>query len=96
MLLHPLISQNAKSRRFKPRLGQCVFERFCCMLMYIPFFKENYDDMLSQHIKKLKKIKIIMIFVDKKIQTKNFAKSTGAAIYDCQIFFKCLFILTFS
>ena len=26
-----------------------------------------------------------MIFVDKKIQTKNFAKSTGAAIYDCQI-----------
>ena len=26
-----------------------------------------------------------MIFVDKKIQTKNFAKSTGAAIYHCQI-----------
>jgi len=26
-----------------------------------------------------------MIFVDKKIQTKNFAKSTGAAIYGCQI-----------
>ena len=53
--------------------------------MYVPFFKENYDDVLSQHIKKFKKIKIIMIFVDKKIQTKNFAKSTGAAIYDCQI-----------
>ena len=49
--------------------------------MYVPFFKENYDDVLSQHIKKIKKIKIIMIFVDKKIQTKNFAKSTGAAIY---------------
>ena len=26
-----------------------------------------------------------MIFVDKKIQTKNFAKSTGAAIYHCKI-----------
>ena len=26
-----------------------------------------------------------MIFVDKKIQTKNFAKSTGAAIFDCKI-----------
>ena len=26
-----------------------------------------------------------MIFVDKKIQSKNFAKSTGAAIYHCQI-----------
>ena len=26
-----------------------------------------------------------MIFVDKKIPNKNFAKSTGAAIYDCQI-----------
>ena len=51
--------------------------------MYVPFFKENYDDVLSQHIKKIKKIKIIMIFVDKKFQTKNFAKSTGAAIYDC-------------
>ena len=55
------------------------------MLMYVPFFKENYDDVLSQHIKKIKKIKIIMIFVDKKIQTENFAKSTGAAICDCQI-----------
>ena len=53
------------------------------MLMYVPFFKENYDDVLSQHIEKIKKIKIIMIFVDKKIQTKNFAKSTGAAIYEC-------------
>ena len=53
--------------------------------MYVLFFKENYDDVLSQHINKIKKIKIIMIFVDKKIQTKNFAKSTCAAIYDCQI-----------
>ena len=26
-----------------------------------------------------------MIFVDKKIQTKNFAKSTGAAIFDSKI-----------
>ena len=26
-----------------------------------------------------------MIFVDKKIPNKNFAKSTGAAIYVCQI-----------
>ena len=30
------------------------------MLMYVPFFKENYDDVLSQHIKKIKKIKIII------------------------------------
>ena len=61
------------------------FTSFSKYTMYVPFFKENYDDVLSQHIKQFKNIKIIMIFVDKKIQTKNFAKSTGAAIYDCQI-----------
>ena len=55
------------------------------MLMYVPFFKENYDDVLSQHIKIILKIKIIIIFVDKKIQTKNFAKSIGAAIYVSKI-----------
>ena len=60
-----------------------VYLKIFAACMYEPFFKENYDDVLSQHIKKIKKIKIIMIFVDKKFQTKNFAKSTGAAIYDC-------------
>ena len=59
MLLHPLISQNAKSRRFKPGLGQCVFENFCCMLMYVPFFKENYDDVLSQHIMTYNALRIV-------------------------------------
>ena len=54
MLLHPLISNNAKGRRFKPGLGQCVFEDFCCMLTYVQFFKENYDDVLPQHIRKIK------------------------------------------
>ena len=67
-----------------PGWGNVYLKIFAArVLMYVPFFKENYDDVLSQHIKKIKKIKITMIFVDKKIQTKNFAKSTGAAIYDC-------------
>ena len=52
-LQHPLIPQNAKGRRFEPGLGQCVFEDFCCMLTYVQFFKENYDDVLPQHFRKL-------------------------------------------
>ena len=51
------------------------------MLMYVPFFKENYDDVLSQHTKKIKKIKIIMIFVDKKFQTKNISLSPQVQQY---------------
>ena len=48
---------------------------------YFRFFSRKIETLVL--IKKIKKIKIIMIFVDKKFQTKNFAMSTGAAIYDC-------------